>query len=377
MAGMVTWSLLRELASFRAENGCATSLYLNLDPSDVPTAGDAQARMNALLTVAAKSGRKDLTHEQRGSLKADWEQIGRWFDDDFERDGSRGLAVFAAGLDNFWRTLPLPEPVPDKVKVGRDFELTPLVPLVGRADGTIVAVVGREQGQLYRLTAGRLEELVQHYDEQHGQHDQGGWSQARYRRHIEKLVQEHLKGVAEELDRSRRRLQSPRVVLVCSEEMRSEFTDELSAEAREALVGWTPARAQAGPAELLNAVTPILERAEAKDEAETIERWREEAGRNGRAAAGWEQTLEAASDARVELLLFQEGTDHPAWRCPACGRAAVSDGSCPLDGTRMEEVDAGLDLAVHQTLAHGGAVWAIRHHDDLAPVEGIGALLRF
>jgi peptide chain release factor subunit 1 len=377
MAGMVTWSLLRELASFRAENGCATSLYLNLDPSDVPTAGDAQARMNALLTAAAKSDRKDLTHEQRGSLKADWEQIGRWFDDDFERDGSRGLAVFAAGLDNFWRTLPLPEPVPDKVKVGRDFELTPLVPLVGRADGTIVAVVGREQGQLYRLTAGRLEELAQHFDEQPGQHDQGGWSQARYRRHIEKLVQEHLKGVAEELDRSRRRLQSPRVVLVCSEEMRSEFTDELSAEAREALVGWTSAQAQAGPAELLNAVSPILERAEAKDEAETIERWREEAGRNGRAAAGWEQTLEAASDARVELLLFQEGTDHRAWRCPACGRAAVSDGSCPLDGTRMEEVDAGLDLAVHQTLAHGGAVWAIRHHEDLAPVEGIGALLRY
>jgi hypothetical protein len=32
---------------------------------------------------------------------------------------------------------------------------------------------------------------------------------------------------------------------------------------------------------------------------------------------------------------------------------------------------------VHQTLAHGGEVWAIRHHQDLAPVEGIGALLRF
>jgi len=377
MAGTVTWSLLRELAGFRAENGCATSLYLNLDPSDVPTAGDAQARVNALLTAAAKSDRKDLTHEQRGSLKADWERIAQWFDDDFERDGSKGLAVFAAGLDNFWRTLPLPEPVPDSVKVGRDFQLAPLVPLVARADGTIVAVVGREQGQRYRLRGGRLEEMAEHFDEQPGQHDQGGWSQARYRRHIEKLVQEHLRGVAEELDRSRRRLQSPKVVLVCSEEMRSEFTDELSAEAREALVGWTPARAQAGPAELLEAVAPILEKAEAKDESEALERWREEVGRNGRAAVGWEQTLEAASDARVELLLFQEGSDRPAWRCPACGRAAVSDGSCPLDGTQLERVDAGLDLAVHQTLAHGGAVWAIRHHEDLAPVEGIGALLRF
>ena len=27
--------------------------------------------------------------------------------------------------------------------------------------------------------------------------------------------------------------------------------------------------------------------------------------------------------------------------------------------------------------ASGGAVWAIRHQQDLAPVEGIGALLRY
>ena len=74
---------------------------------------------------------------------------------------------------------------------------------------------------------------------------------------------------------------------------------------------------------------------------------------------------------------YKWGVDHPAFRCPACGRAAASGGSCPLDGTRLEETDAGLDLAVHQTLAHGGAVWPIRHQQDLSPVEGIGALLRY
>jgi peptide chain release factor subunit 1 len=377
MADTVTWSLLRELASFRAEKGCATSLYVNLDPSEVPTAGDAQTRMNALLNAAEKTDRTDLTHDQRGALKADFERIARWLDDDFDRAGAQGLAIFAAGLDNFWSTIRLPEPVPDHVKVAHDFYLAPLIPLVARAEGTIVAVVGREQGTLYRLRAGRLEEIAEHYDETPGQHDQGGWSQARYGRHIEKLVQEHLKGVAQELDRSRRRLRLPKIVLVCGEEMRSEITDALSIEAREAIVGWTQAKSNAGPAELLDAVTPILEQAEAKEEADAIERWREEAGRNGRAASGWEQTLEAASDARVELLLFQEGSDRPAWRCPACGRASTSDGSCPLDGTRLERVEAGLDLALHQTLANGGVVWAIRHHEDLAPVEGIGALLRF
>ena len=58
-------ALLRELAAFRTENGCAISLYLNLDPSEVPTPGDAQSRMNALLTEAGKTDRSDLTHDAR------------------------------------------------------------------------------------------------------------------------------------------------------------------------------------------------------------------------------------------------------------------------------------------------------------------------
>ena len=377
MAGTVTWSLLRELAEFRAEKGCVISLYLNLDPSEVPTAGDAQARMNAMLNAADKGDRTDLTHEQRASLKADFDRIAAWFDDEFERDGSHGLAVFAAGLDNLWQTLTLPAPVRDHAKVNRDVYLAPLVSLASRADGTLVAVVGREQGQLYRLRAGRLEEVAEHFDEQPGQHDQGGWSQGRYQRHIEKLVQEHLKGVAQEVDRSVRRQQAPKVVLVCAEEMRSEFTDALSADAQAALVGWAPAEAHAGPDEILSAVEPVLAHAEEKEEAELVERWREEVGRNGRGAAGWQDTLEAASDARVELLLFNEGVDRQAFRCPACGRATATEGSCPLDGTRLEATDAGLDLAVHQTLAHGGGVRPIRRREDLAPVDGIGALLRF
>jgi len=377
MADSVTWSTLRQLAGFRAENGCATSLYLNLDPHEVPTAGDAQTRMNALLSTAEKTDRKDLTHEQRGALKADFERIARWFDDEFDRDGAQGLAVFAAGLDNFWTTLALPEPVPDRFKVGHDLFLAPLVPVVARADGTIVAAVGREQGHLYRLEAGRLQELGDYSDDTPGRHDQGGWSQARYQRHIEKLVQDHVKEVAEVLDRDRRRLRVPKIVLLCSEEMRSEVLDALSADAREAVVGWAPVDAHAGPAQLLQAVTPVLEQAEAKDEAEVLARWREDAARGTRAASGWEQTLEAASDGRVEVLLFQDGVEHAAFRCPACGRASAAGGSCPLDGTSLERTDAGLDLAVHQTLTHGGEVWAIRHQPDLAPVEGIGALLRF
>ena len=51
--------------------------------------------------------------------------------------------------------------------------------------------------------------------------------------------------------------------------------------------------------------------------------------------------------------------------------------TCPLDGTTMEHRDDGLDLAVRLTLAYGGDLLAVEHRQDLDPVEGIGAILRF
>jgi peptide chain release factor subunit 1 len=296
---------------------------------------------------------------------------------EFSRNGARGLAIFCAGLDNVWRPLPLTETVPDEIKVGHRLYLAPLVPLVGRGEGALVVVVSRELGHIYRLQAGKLEDVADHFDEQPRRHDQGGWSQARFQRHVDELAQEHLRRVAEELDRLVRRLRGPRVVVAASEETWAEFAPLLAQETRSAVVGVAHAEAHAHPSELLGLAEPVLERWRADRELEIVERWREEAGRDGRATAGWADTLAAASDGRVEVLLFQEGASRPARRCPACGRIAADEAKCPLDGTQMEESQDGLDLAVHQTLAHGGTVWAVRHRRDLEPVEGIGALLRY
>ncbi len=377
MAGTVSWDSLRELASFQAENGCAISLYLDLDPSATPTAGDAHTRVNSLLERVRNYAPRSLSHAQREALKSDVDRIRRFYEQEFNRDGAHGLAVFCAGLDNFWSPLALTDSVPDEVKIARDFYLAPLVPLVGRGEGAIVAFVGREQGQLYRLQRGRLNPIADYSEEQPGRHDQGGWSQANYQRHIESLVQDHLRRVADELDRLVRRLRGPRVVIVCPEETRGELAPMLSSEVRKALVGWTQVEAHATPTELLKVARPVLESWREQEERNAVERWREEAGRNGRAAAGWEETLEAASDGRVEVLLYEDGADRPAWQCPECGRASLTASNCPLDGTRMEEHADGLDLAVHQTLSHGGMVWALRRRRDLEPVEGIGALLRY
>ncbi len=381
MAASITWEQLRELAAFRAEHGCAVSVYVGLDPSIVPTGRDLASHTHSVLARAEKQleeRRATLSHDERKALERDLERIEAWFGSEFSRDGVQGVAVFAAEHGNLFQQLLLPWPVEDEARIANQLYLAPLVRVVGRGDGALVAYVGRERGDVYRLRAGQLEELVDETTDVPGRHDQGGWSQARYERHIETIVDRHLREVADALARCVRELRDVRVVLAGPEETRAEFERMLSTEVRAALVGWVSAEAHADPPRLFEAARPLLDEWRAGREEELLARWREEAARDGRAATGWEETLQAASDGRVELLLVQDGADRPAYVCPACGRAQATGGSCPLDGTTLEEADAGLDLAVHQTLTHGGTVEVIgEEHRDLEPVGGVAALLRF
>lgn len=375
----MTWEQLRELAGFRAEKGCAVSIYVDLDPSVAPTPPDVETKVNSLLAAAERlleERKGSMGRDQREGLKQDLQRVRQWFEDGFDRQGVQGVAVFAAALDNFWATLSLPDRVTDDVRIGSDLYLTPLARLAGR-DGGLVAFVGRERGQVWRLRGGQLVEIADQSEEVPGRHDQGGWSQARYERHIENIVGQHLRDVAATLDRCVRKLRGMRIVLIGAEDIRSDFEELLSNEARGCVAGWATAEAHADGAQVIAAAKPVLEEWWSGRENDVLERWREEAGKNGRATSGWATTLEAASDGRVDLLLVQEGADQQAYQCPQCGRAQLQDGSCPLDGTTMEARDGGLDLALHQTLAHGGTVYVVRERHDLDPVGGVGALLRF
>ena len=378
MATVVTEGLLRELAAFQATNGCAISIYVDFDPSAVPTVPAEKAKFHALVDDAKKLA--DDRARARGrdcrlALEADFERLKAWGQDELDRDDARSLAVFASSADGFFRIVPLVEPVVDGWEVGPELWVSPLAGQLGRGEGALVAVVSREQGVLYRLHEGRLVEIADESENVPGQHDQGGWSQARYQRHIENIVLRHLKAVGEEIDKTVHN-RRPNLVVVAPAELRSEFESKLSEEAREAIVGWVTADAHANEAELLEHVRPLLDEARAREDEATLERWQAERGRGGKVAAGWKQTLDAASDARIDVLLVAEGAQHPAWSCPKDGRAYADGGKCPLDGTKLEPRDDAVDLAIHRTVLHGGTFvrFGAGALDD---ADGIGALLRF
>jgi peptide chain release factor subunit 1 len=375
MATALTTDTLRGLAGFRAESGCALSIYIDLDPSAMPTIPDVETKVNAILDEAEKSaeGASADGRDCGPAIREDLQRIRDWWDE-FDRDGARGVALFVSGADGLFRALPLAEGHGDSVHVGPSFRISPLAGALDR-DGAIVAFVGRERGTVYRFEGGRLVEVADESESQPRQHDQGGWSQARYQRHIDHLVQQHLKAVGGEIEKHVRG-RGLQIVVVGPEEMRGDFESALSTEAREAIVGWVTAEAHARPNDLVEIVRPLLDEARARADQEALARFEELHGRGERSATGWKQVLEAASDARVDTLLVEESAGARAWECPQCGRASADGGSCPLDGEKLEERDDAADLAMHQTLANGGGIVTVGS-GALGDAKGIAALLRY
>jgi len=369
--------LVRSLAGFRAERGLGISLFLNLDPTVVPTTKDVGSHVRSVVDDARRRVLElapHLDHEQALGARNDLDAGEAFLEEELDRSGARGYALYVAGLDGVRYELPLPTAADDAAHVGRAFAVAPLLGALERDREVVVAAVGRERGTLWRTRGGSTEVLDDRTEEIHGRHDQGGWSQARFQRRIEHDALAHFRDVADLLAHAVEPGSGTFVVVACVEEQRSTFEELLAPHVREALLGWTAVEAHAGHEALEPEVDRLLS-ARLEDEREALlDRWREERASGGKAIVSWRDALEAAADAAVEVALV-DGRSPKAWACPACGRGSIEPGGCPLDGTSLVEDSGGaLELVARGALANAGRVRRIARLDE---TQGVAALLRY
>ncbi|MBV8998745.1 MAG: hypothetical protein JO304_06780, partial [Solirubrobacterales bacterium] len=164
------------------------SLYLDLDPERFATAPARAAQVRSLIDQASRQldGAADgLSHEDRVTLRADLQRIEAYLNSrEPPFKGAGALGVFCSGRDEVFEVVQLPRPYPGRVVIGSSPFVEPLVATL-QERRWIVALVSRRLGRVLGGPVDRLQEHGNFYDYVHGQHDQGGWSQARYERSIE------------------------------------------------------------------------------------------------------------------------------------------------------------------------------------------------
>jgi peptide subunit release factor 1 (eRF1) len=380
------------------------SMYIDLNPEQFATPAARSSEITSLIDAARRDAEGDdsLSHDEKVALREDIERISQYLDNP-DTEGARSLAVFCSRRDDLFEVIQLPRQVPMGVVIDRRPYVEPLV-AAATTRRWLVALVNRSRARFFVGDRDRLTEQTALDSDVHGQHDQGGWSQARYERSVEKEVDDHLHQVAETLRRSFRRRRFDRFALGGPSEVVARLDRML--EETDVRAGLVERRVEidvenSTDDEVTEAAAAVIADEERQRERAALDRMAAGVGRGsrvgaeqrepdagGHGAGGPEETVEALNERRVETLLLatagrsdsdavQRSFDRDGGRCPACGLLTLEpQRSCPADGTRVEPVSLR-EAAIEAAIAQDAEIVLVTDHPDLGPFQGIGAVLRF
>jgi hypothetical protein len=379
----LTLDKLRELADLRPDGARVLSLFLNLDPTDYATRTARGSEVRSVLDQAeklVKEANDSLPHDQKVGLREDIERARAYFNNgDFEAKGAHGLALYIASPIDLFDVIKLPRPVQTNAVIDDSPCIEPIADL---GSGAVwgVLLVSRRIGRILRGTADGLIEVDHIWDDVRGQHDQGGWSQARYQRSVEEEKKDHVRAVADVLFEHHKRTPFDRLLVGCGEDIYPDVQTSLHSYLGERLVGRFDVDVEnTNPDEVFKAAQPAIEEHESKHEREALDRLVEAVAAGGRGVAELEPTLEALNEQRVEKLLVKLGYNAPGTQCPQCRSLFGPEvATCPADGTRTERRDGIVESALERALAQSAEVHIVRYHpEELESLGQIGAVLRF
>ena len=366
---------LRALAELRLDRPVVLSLYLNLDPSQFATPPARKSVVRSLIDEAERRVRErnGLSDEDRAALQGSLERARAFLENDLPTDGAHALAVFASEQNDLFEALKLPRSVPNRVAVGHSPLVGPLA-RIARRERWCVTLVNRRDARILRGGPDGLREVERIHDDVSGQHDQGGWSQSRYQRGVEKEKDDHLKTTCDALLRHFKRQPFQRLIVGGPREVVTDFEQKLHHYLSERLAGRVEVDVErSNPDQVLEAARPLIEKLEREREHDALERLGE------RGACGVEDVLPPLNERRVELLILDEQFGGVTGvQCLECGWLGLEGERCPADGSETVQLDDLTEAMIELCVQQAADLLAVHHEREaLERYGGAAALLRF
>lgn len=339
---------VRRLADF-GDGSPVLSAYISLAGPEVRTPETLRLEIDSRLDEVERRLRATAEGSEAPELGACLEQAHRALENaPLDDHGLTALAVFCT---------PGSEPLlygirrPVEFTVATAFRPRPAIePLLESLEGDswAVALVSRKHGRIFRGNEAALIEVGDVDDDVHRWHSQGGWSQARYQRGVEKETRDHVDRVCELLFALHERRPIDHLAIGGPEEIWPLVEQRLHPYLRERLAGQLTIDVETATPELvLGRLAPLAEERRRAVERGAIEKLEAGLGTGDEAVAGMTEVLAALGDRRVGTLLITAG-----------------------------DPSVQVERAVEEAVAQSAEVLALED-DAMAAFGGIAALLRF
>jgi peptide chain release factor subunit 1 len=340
---------LDRLAEFEPVTAPFISLYLNAQPNE-----RGRDNFNAFLKkeLHGRAGSYAVDSAARESLDRDIQRIDTYLASEL-RPSSNAVAIFAcAGAGDFFEAIQLDAPIDEHQLVINDRpHLYPLARLDARYPRAAAVLCDTNRARIFVFAGPTVEAQHEVTGTKTRRHQMGGWSQARYQRHIENFHEQHVKEVVDTIDRIAREEGLEHLVLFGDAVVVPMLRDQMSQPLLEKVIDDANLPTGSKESVVVERMQELLQRHDAETDREKVEALIGAYRAGGLGVVGVKDTLQALEIGQVDELLLSATLPE--------GAARVADDLV----SKARQTSARITIVEDASL--------------LARVGGVGALLRY
>jgi peptide chain release factor subunit 1 len=367
--------LLDQLAAFIPTTLPVLSLYLNAQ-ADQHGRDSFAAFVRKELPARAKT--YPLRSPARASIDRDTERIQKYLQEEVQ-PSTNGIAIFAcAGAEEFFEAVQLDVPITEhELYVDHQPHLYALARLLEQYRRYAVLLADTNAARLFVFGTGERMQAQEVQNTKVSHTRVGGWSQARYQRHVKNYHLHHAKEVVEALGQVVQQDKIEHIILAGDEVIIPVLREQMPPPLRDKVIDILRLDITTPEHAIVQAALVALREQDAKDDAEKVERLLDEFRSGGLAVIGVHDTLAALANGQVDELVISATVDN--FQAEEDGdallQARAPEGEANGSPTSPAVIVADeLVTRARQSSAH---ITFIENAALLADVGGVGARLRY
>jgi peptide chain release factor subunit 1 len=375
---------LDRLARFEPVPYPVVSLYLNTQPND---RGRDQYQTFVRQEFKARSRTFATGSPERESLDRDLDRINTFLESELQ-PSANGVAIFACSAGEMFETVQLTAPIDrHSLYIGDAPHLYPLARVESKYPRYAAVVADTNRARILVFATNELVSEQEIVGQKTRSHSQGGWSQARFQRHIENFHLQHAKEIVEALDRIVQQEGITQILTAGDEVILPLLREQMPKHLSDKVVDHLKLDTKAPLGTVLNATIEAMSRENERTDKEKVQAAIDAYRANALGVVGPEDTLDALIKGQVDELLLAANVD--ALRdVPNETVRAIANDSTLLEPA-VEPVAAGeandaaarvvrlADELVRRAKQTAATVTFIEDPTLLQDYGGVAALLRF
>jgi len=292
---------LERLAAFEPSPYPVVSLYLNTQPNE---RGRDQHHTFVRKELKARAATYPPRSSEREMLDRDLDRITAFLDSSVQ-PSANGVAIFACDACKLFETVQLDAPIAEHaLYIGDQPHLYPLARLASQYPRYAVLLADTHRTRILVIADGTVQADRAIEGVKTRRTSQGGWSQARYQRHVENYHLQHVKDVVSALEKLVHAEGITSVVVAGDEAVLPILREQLPKPLADMIVDELSLPADAPQADVVRDTRAAMRALDSQTDRDVVDRAIGAYRAGGLGALGADETLLALTNGQVDELLI-------------------------------------------------------------------------